>query len=135
MTYYPEWDSCHIPAIMVDPSSAAANDPVFSSYQNLLINYYLHPADFRAVSMTRSGTIVFPKVTPREFIIIDQKSLNEGRLAVMNFKFNGKLEHYALLRPMPMGGIMLYRYGECWSLGEILAGVESTPAVPRWNKP
>lgn len=85
--------------------------------------------------MTRSGTVIFPKVTPREFIVIDQGSLNEGRLAVMNFKFNGQLKHYALLRPWRMGGAMLYRYVECMSLGEVLNGDESTWAVRRWNKP
>ncbi|GAM35787.1 hypothetical protein TCE0_017f04381 [Talaromyces pinophilus] len=136
MAHYTNWDPCHIPAIIVDPSfTDTADDPSFSSYRNLLINYYLHPADFRAVSMTRAGTIVFPKVNLREFIVIDQESLNEGRLAVMNFKFNGQLENYALLRPIPMGKAMLHLYLEGWSVGEVLNGEESNWAARRWNKP
>jgi hypothetical protein len=114
MTYYIDENSTHIPAIMADLSSTAADDPSFSSYRNLLVNYYLHPAAFRAVSMTRSGTVIFPEVTPREFIVIDKERLNEGRLAAMNFKSNGQLEHYILMRPVPLSDAMLYRRVQRW---------------------
>lgn len=135
MGHYGDWDSSHIPAIIVDPSSTVAGDPSFNSYRNLLINYYLHPADFRALSMTLSGTVIFPKVSPREFIVIDQESLNEGRLAMMNFMSNGKLKSYALLRPWRMGGAMLYRKVECMSLEEVLEGDESRWADEELNEP
>jgi hypothetical protein len=85
--------------------------------------------------MTRAGTIVFPKVNLREFIVIDQESLNEGRLALMKFKFNGQLENYALLRPMPMGKAMLHLHLEGWSVREVLNGEELDWAARRWNKP
>lgn len=127
-------DFPQIPAILVDPSSTTTDLSGFDSYHELLTNYYLHPADFRAVSMTRSGTVIFPNVTWQEFFVLDEKSLSEGRVVVMNFKCNGQIHCHQPLRPMSLSPIMLFRNVKCWSLDELL-GWDSTWGRPSNNEP
>lgn len=99
LTAYGDWESPHIPFIMAD-SSAVLNISDLSSPDNLISNIYLHSADFNAVSMTQSGTVIFPKEQSRTgYTIINQDSLKQGRVEVMTFKANGEISLHASVLP------------------------------------
>lgn len=92
----------------------------FFSHHELLINLFLHPADFRAVSMTHSGTVVFPnEYSTTPYTVINQDHLNRGRVAVMTFKPIGEIGEYADLLPWNFAQIIQYRYGLGWAFSEL----------------
>lgn len=53
-------DNPQVPGIMIDPSSTTPDLSSINAYRNLLSSYYLQPADFRVVSMTRAEGSYFP---------------------------------------------------------------------------
>ena len=109
MSYFP-WNNPPAPDIMVDTSSTTPDLPRINSYRNLLSSYYLQPADFRVVSMTRAGRVIFPNVSWQDFTVLDQKSLNDGRVALMNFKYDGQVKTRARLLPPSMASVMAYAH-------------------------
>lgn len=115
MSYFND-ENPQVPDIIIDPASTTPDLSNINSYQNLLSSYYLQPADFRVVSMTRAGRVIFPNMGWPDFTVIDEQSLNDGRVAVMNFECNGQVKRWARLRPYSLASIMAY----CHVLGHAL---------------
>ncbi|KAE8549114.1 hypothetical protein EYB25_007629 [Talaromyces marneffei] len=100
-----------IPELLADSSTIPDFTKLFS-HHDLLINLYLHSADFRVVSMTRFGTVVFPyEFSNKIYTVIDQDNLNQGRVAVMTFKPNGETGEYANVLPWNLADMINFYYG------------------------
>lgn len=127
-------DNPQVPGIMVDPSSTTPDLSSINSYRNLLSSYYLQPADFRVVSMTRTGRVIFPHIWWQDFTVIDQKSLNDGRVLLMNFKYDGQVKTRARLLPQSMTKVMMYRHVLGHHLEEHI-GRHGSHGHPIWNGP
>lgn len=130
-------ESSQIPDLLAD-SCTTSDYTKFFSYHDLLFNLYLHPADFRAVSMTRSGTVIFPEQYSNiPYTVISQDNLNQGRVAVMTFKPNGTIGQYANLFSWNFAPVMSYYHGLAWPFSEIFNYEHSgCPfAAPYLNQP
>lgn len=132
-------ESPHIPDLLVD-SSTTSDYISFFSQEHLLTNMFLHPADFRVVSMTSSGTVIFNNDDyaggrAEEFIVIDQDSLNTGRVAVITFKCNGDFREHAILLPWTLTPIVSERKIRGRFYEEILSIEEGYWIYDRLNKP
>lgn len=117
-------------------SSAALDIADPSSPHNLISNIYLQPADFNAVSMTRSGTVIFPR--ERSWVgytVINQDSLKRGRVEVMTFKANGEISLHAIVLPWRFAGIMTHHTGTGKPLSRLLDYNDYPFANPGFNKP
>lgn len=124
-----------IPDILID-SSTTPDYIKFFSHHDLLINLYLHPADFRAVSMTRLGTVVFPHERSNSiYTVIDQDNLDLGRVAVMTFKPNGKIGEYANVFAWNFAWMDSYHYGLGWGYDLLFNGEDCNYATPYCNEP
>lgn len=124
-----------IPDILID-SSTTPDYIKFFSHHDLLINLYLHPADFRAVSMTRLGTVVFPSEYSNSiYTVIDQDNLNRGRVAVMTFKPNGKIGEYANIFAWNFAQMDTFHWGLGWGYDMLFDEQEKDFAAPYRNKP
>lgn len=125
----------YIPELLAD-SSTTPDYINFFSHHDLLINLYLHSADFRAVSMTCSGTVVFPMEFSNEiYTVIDQENLNRGRVAVMTFKPNGEIGEYANIFSWNLAEMMNFYYGlgrPCYRLFDTR---DTSLTSPVFNKP
>lgn len=107
--YYMEYP--HILYIVAD-SSAVLDISELSSADNLLSNIYLQPADFNAVSITQSGTVIFPKEQSRTgYTVIDQNSLKQERVEVVTFKAKGEISLQASVLPWCFAEIMSHHTG------------------------
>lgn len=103
-------EGSHIPDLLVDLSAVPDCTP-FWSRESLLLNLWLHPADFRVISMIRFGTVVFPKETNTLYTIIDQSHLEQGRVAVMVFKPNADIAECANLYSNNFGTLLNFHWG------------------------
>ncbi|EED22599.1 conserved hypothetical protein [Talaromyces stipitatus ATCC 10500] len=112
-------ESSQIPDILVDASTTPEYSDFFY-YQDLLRNLFLYPADFRAISMTRTGTIVYPEENLNiAYTVIDQDNLYKGWVSVMTFKPDGSIGEYANLMPWNYSTIINYHYGLGWPFHEL----------------
>jgi hypothetical protein len=68
-------------------------------------------------------------------MVINQDSLNEGRVALMTFKSNREVADYAMLLPWNASHIMERRIGLCWGFDELLDPEEFIASSDHLNEP
>ncbi|KAJ6002926.1 hypothetical protein N7451_005473 [Penicillium sp. IBT 35674x] len=73
-------------------SSISSSDYGIALKDNLVARI-LWTADFRVVSMTRNGNVLFTKLYNRLWFAIDQSGLETCRLTALDFQPNGKTKH------------------------------------------
>ena len=86
----------------------------------LIPQYCLETADFRYLSMTQAGKVLFPGFFNNIFIVIDQEALDIGQLIMFELHTNGQIKDYTRLRPWHTGAIMLYHNVQGWFLEEMI---------------
>ena len=94
--------SSHIPQLL-DPGSGT---PITLS--EVLPAFYLHTANFFALSMTRDGTGVFADGPGVTWFVIDEPGLATGRLTPAKFGSNGHFRVSTLRRPWNIGPSMSF---------------------------
>ncbi|RAK89217.1 hypothetical protein BO79DRAFT_172368, partial [Aspergillus costaricaensis CBS 115574] len=86
----------------------------------LITQYCLESADFRYLTMTVAGNVLFPGFYNDIFIVIDQEALNTGQLIMFELHANGQIKSYTRLRPWHTGAIMLYHNVQGWFFEEMI---------------
>ncbi|PYH28650.1 uncharacterized protein BO87DRAFT_402037 [Aspergillus neoniger CBS 115656] len=66
-----------IPAVFPDHTKSSP------APEALIPQYCLESADFRYISMTHSGKVLFPRLNNKIFTVIDQEALNTGQLIML----------------------------------------------------
>ncbi|KAJ5918123.1 hypothetical protein N7454_010498 [Penicillium verhagenii] len=126
-----------VPAFMLDPNTitASADDQYAQllTTENIPVNYYLETAQFSTMAMTRSGTVVFPRLDEHAYFVIDNQSCQDGRLRLLIFGPNGQIINQARMTPFTIGPLTLLRHTLGHSWDELF---EERPDMdPRWNQP
>ncbi|KAJ5950073.1 hypothetical protein N7454_001657 [Penicillium verhagenii] len=100
--------------------------------ENLPMSYYLENADFSAMAMTRTGTVIFPYLISYAFFVIDNQSCQDGLVRMLNFSSNGQIKQEARMRPWQIGRLTMLHssLGHQWD--ELFDRPETSP---RWNQP
>jgi hypothetical protein len=83
-------------AALLNPASHFTN-----SFENFLSWSDLETADFRSIYLTRSGTAVYNGFLG-PFLLVDEEGLRTGRLSLVQFAQNGKVEDFIPVRPFNM---------------------------------
>nr|XP_003188875.1 hypothetical protein ANI_1_2096104 [Aspergillus niger CBS 513.88] len=96
----------------------------------LIPQYCLESADFRYLSMTHTGTVLFPGFFNTIFIVIDQEALNTGQLILLELRPNGQIEDCTRIRPWHAGKIMLFHNALGWFLSEMSGKRERSSWLP-----
>ncbi|KAJ5936333.1 hypothetical protein N7454_005631 [Penicillium verhagenii] len=91
---------CHIPEFLNLATPIALGD--------ILSELYLASADFHALSMTRSGTVVFADGPDYTWYVIEGPGLATGRMTVAEFGSNGSVRDSLVRRAWNMGPIMSF---------------------------
>ncbi|PWY80848.1 hypothetical protein BO94DRAFT_602226 [Aspergillus sclerotioniger CBS 115572] len=109
-----------------DPSAPHPSIPAqypdlarYPSSENFISLYYLETADFRYLSVTRTGT-VFLAAIGQIYTVIDQDTLKTGRLALFSFQSNGQVKSSTRLRPWHMGAEMSTHHMLGWPLERLI---------------
>ncbi|PYH89741.1 hypothetical protein BO71DRAFT_336019, partial [Aspergillus ellipticus CBS 707.79] len=135
LSHYRESPSPQLPAFILDPaitpSTTNAEAQVLVS-DNLPAPYYLETAEFRGMAITRVGTVVFPRIDAREIVVIDNNSLSDGYLLLVNFAPNGRANHQVRIRPFRLAPLMMLRYGLGHQWSEI---IPERPEAQPWANP
>ncbi|GKZ79585.1 hypothetical protein AnigIFM56816_003786 [Aspergillus niger] len=103
-----------IPALFPDLTRSAPTP------EALITQYCLESADFRYLSMTHAGKILFPDFYNNIFIVIDQEALNTGQLIMFELHSNGQINSCTRLRPWHTGPIMMCHNVSGWFLEEMI---------------
>lgn len=116
---------CHIPAFLNLATPIATSD--------ILSELYLTSADFHALSMTRSGTVVFADGPDYTWYVIDEPGLATGRITIAEFGSDGSVRDSIIRRAWNMGPIMAF--GQ--SLGRRVSDLDesSIGGPPPYNEP
>jgi hypothetical protein len=114
-------DDSHLPTFLQIP------DQTTGDYS--LSSIFLDNADWRAIHTTRTGTVYFSGYM---WYIIDQESLDTGRVKVVDFKCDGAVEAQAFIRPFNIWKFRSVADGLCWPLSELLEG---SRLMPYYNTP
>ena len=102
------------------PTFVAADSNLEVAPQDLLAALYLQGADFRMVSMARTGTVLFHNLSNRLWLVIDQAGLDTGRLMLLQFQPNGQSLLSTLRRPFNLGDVIAFHYGQALGLEDIV---------------
>ncbi|RHZ57673.1 uncharacterized protein CDV56_104573 [Aspergillus thermomutatus] len=101
---------CHIPTLITpNPSTtglSAHGDSL--GLADVLPALFLETADFHAISMTRTGTVVFATWAGYSWFVIDQTGLDTGRMALVEYSSSGGIKASTLRRPWNMGQVMSF---------------------------
>ncbi|PYH71040.1 uncharacterized protein BO88DRAFT_486395 [Aspergillus vadensis CBS 113365] len=116
-----------IPAVFPDHTRSSP------APEALIPQYCLESADFRYISMTHTGTVLFPRFNDTIFTVIDQESLNTGQLIMLELHVNGQIKDYTRLRPWHAGEIMMYHNVQGWPLAEMIDWSMRARFLPRNN--
>ncbi|GKZ56347.1 hypothetical protein AnigIFM49718_001592 [Aspergillus niger] len=120
---------CHIPELLGCPPAATAT----TTLSEVLPALYLAPADYRAISMTRQGTVVFADEPDLTWFVIDAPGLATGRLTLVEYGSNGDVRVSTLRRPWNMGQTMTFEQVLGKDLDEIAESGIGGP--PQYNEP
>ncbi|KAL7651276.1 hypothetical protein ACMYSQ_011011 [Aspergillus niger] len=120
---------CHIPELLGCPPAATAT----TTLSEVLPALYLAPADYRAISMTRQGTVVFADGPDLTWFVIDAPGLATGRLTLVEYGSNGDVRVSTLRRPWNMGQTMTFEQVLGKDLDEIAESGIGGP--PQYNEP
>jgi hypothetical protein len=101
-------ESRHLPAFL--PTS----DQTTLDYS--LSSIFLENADWRAIHATRAGTVFFYEAS--NWYIIDQDTLDTGRVKLVDFNCDGSVEIQEALRPFNISRFRILAEGLCWRLGD-----------------
>ncbi|KAJ5628742.1 hypothetical protein N7490_010970 [Penicillium lividum] len=120
-----------IPAFILDPTMVEQYKRRLNP-ENLPMSYYLENADFSAMAMTRTGTVIFPYLISYAFFVIDNQSCQDGLVHMLNFSSNGQIMQEARMRPWQIGRLTMLHssLGHQWD--ELFDRPETSP---RWNQP
>lgn len=83
-------------AAVLNPATAHT-----SSLENFIPWYYLEPAWFGQIYLTRAGTVVYLGRL-HHFVLVDEEGLRTGRITLVDFKINGIVGDSVLRRPFNM---------------------------------
>ncbi|KAJ5768985.1 hypothetical protein N7520_003544 [Penicillium odoratum] len=128
-------DQPQLPAFMLDPATETLSTNDYARLlagENLPVTYYLETADFEAMAMTSTGTVIFPYLDDQAYLVIDNQSCEDGRLLLLNFSCTGQILHQARMIPFQIGALTLF-HGVLGHLWEEL--FKKGNARPGWNKP
>lgn len=101
--------------------------------EDILSARFLWTPDFRVVSMTRTGTVLFTKLYDHLGFAVDQSGLETGRLTALEFQPNGQIEHSVVWRAFNLGQVMIFYYGQGYKLDAL---IEEHIGGPPWvNQP
>jgi hypothetical protein len=116
---------CHIPEFLNLATPIALSD--------ILSELYLASADFHALSMTRSGTVVFADGPDYTWYVIEEPELATGRMTIAEFGSDGSVRDSIVRRAWNMGQVMAF--GQ--SLGRRVADLEESciGGPPQYNEP
>ncbi|KAJ5622988.1 hypothetical protein N7490_011593 [Penicillium lividum] len=129
-----DYDQPQLPAFMLDPATETLSTNDYTrllAAENLPVTYYLETADFEAMAMTRTGTVIFPYLDRQAYLVIDNQSCEDGRLRLLNFSCTGQILHEARMIPFQIGALTLLHgvLGHLWD--ELF---EKPNTSPHWNK-
>lgn len=82
--------------------------------------------------MTRYGMVMF-LIKRLHYYILDQKSLEEGLLSLVEFKVNGQIAHQMRPQPYNLIHVMPFLEGLAHSLGGLAE--RGADSGPRYNQP
>lgn len=75
----------------IDPNPSTFPDPSTFQYKDLLSLLFLEGANFRIMTMTSKGTVLFAGMR-RCWFLVDQEDLDGGLITCVDFKPNGEVE-------------------------------------------
>ncbi|KAL2802762.1 hypothetical protein BJX63DRAFT_440646 [Aspergillus granulosus] len=126
-----------LPAFIIDPSMniSTTTDTYMRllAPENLPASYYLETADFGTMAMTCAGHSVFPRLNAYEYVVIDNRSCQDGHLCLLNFAPNGQVACQARVLPFRLGPPKSPRHGPGHLWSEIIP--ERPETRPRLNPP
>lgn len=102
------------------PTFIAADSNLEVAPQDLLAALYLQGADFRMVSMARTGSVLFHNLSNKLWFVIDQAGLDTGRLMLLQFQPNGQSLLSTLRRPFNLGEAIAFHKGQALGLEDIV---------------
>ncbi|KAJ5623527.1 hypothetical protein N7490_012132 [Penicillium lividum] len=115
----------HIPEFLNLATPIALSD--------ILSELYLASADFHALSMTRSGTVVFADGPDYTWYVIDEPGLTTGRITVAEFGSNGSVRDSTIRRAWNMGQIM--SFGQNLGRRVVDLAMSAIGGPPQYNEP
>ncbi|KAJ5754655.1 hypothetical protein N7533_004198 [Penicillium manginii] len=116
---------CHIPEFLNLATPIALSD--------ILSELYLASADFHALSMTRSGTVVFADGPDYTWYLIEGPGLATGRMTVAEFGSNGSVRDSLVRRAWNMGPIM--SFGQDLGRRVVDLAESAIGGPPQYNEP
>ncbi|KAJ6133721.1 hypothetical protein N7523_000043 [Penicillium sp. IBT 18751x] len=115
----------HIPEFLNLATPIALSD--------ILSELYLSSADFHALSMTRSGTVVFADGPDYTWYVIEEPELATGRMTIAEFGSDGSVRDSIVRRAWNMGQVMAFGQSLGWRVADLEESCIGGP--PQYNEP